>query len=218
VAPDGFFADDITLSANGNTVVDGAENGSEFWDLDGFTITTGSETESFPNYYVAAKRSYVSWDKYLKTGPYNFGFPDKPDFVEHYAYQQGLLITYLDGSQADNNMNEHPGEGRSLNIDSRPVPINNTCGTTWRTRIQVYDAPFSKATANSMTLHCRGRASYVRGQAGQPVFDDRKKWWYAEQANQGVKVPVNGVKIAVTSETALNTTVRVSSTPLTAPK
>ncbi|CAN5422171.1 immune inhibitor A [soil metagenome] len=211
VALDGFFADDITLTAGAKSFVDGAENGPAGWGVDGFRITTGTEQAAYPNYYVAAKRSAVSYDKYLKTGPYNFGFPDRPNFVEHYAYQDGLLITYLDGSQSDNNTNEHPGEGRNLNIDSRPVPINNICGTTWRTRIQVYDAPFSKKKSDSMTLHCNGRASYVRGQAGQPVFDDSKTWWYASQPNQGVKVPKNGVKIAVTGENANTTTVKVSS-------
>ena len=212
VALDGFFADDITLTGNGNSVTDGAENGTDFWDVDGFRITTGTEQGAYPNYYLAARRSPVSYDQYLKTGPYNFGFPDRPNWVEHYAYQDGILLTYLDGSQADNNTNEHPGEGRSLNIDSHPVPINNTCGTTWRTRIQIYDAPFSKKKADSMTLHCDGRASYVRGQAGQPVFDDSKTWWYAAQPEQGVKVPKNGVKIAVTAEAANTTTVKVSST------
>ena len=37
----------------------------------------------------------MAFDKYLKTGPYNFGFPSKPDFVEHFPYQDGLLISLL---------------------------------------------------------------------------------------------------------------------------
>ena len=213
VALDGFFADEISATADGATLfTDGAESGDDGWTVDGFVTTTGTEQNAYPNYYLAASRSYVGNDQYLKTGPYNFGFPDKPDYVEHYAYQTGLLLTYLDGSQADNNVSEHPGEGRELNVDSRPVPINNTCGTTWRPRIQVYDAPFTKKTADSMTLHCAGRASLVRGQKGQTVFDDRKTWWYASRPDAGVKVPKNGVRIAVTDERGDSTTVRVSAT------
>lgn len=50
-------------------------------------------TQLFDNYYIASNRSYVSFDQYLKTGPYNFGFLNtKPDWVEHFPYQQGLLI------------------------------------------------------------------------------------------------------------------------------
>ena len=42
----------------------------------------------------------MSYDQYLKTGPYNFGFADKPDLVEHFPYQDGLLVTYWDTSHA----------------------------------------------------------------------------------------------------------------------
>ncbi len=34
-----------------------------------------------------------------------------PDYVDHFAYQDGLLIHYWDTSQADNNTGLHPGEG-----------------------------------------------------------------------------------------------------------
>ena len=211
VAPDGFFADDVTLDIGGWPATDGFETGGGGV-ADGFKVTTGQETGSYVNYYVAAKRSYVSYDQYLQTGPYNFGFPDRPDWVEHYAYQTGLLITYADGSQSDNWVSDHPGEGRNLNIDSRPQPIANMCGDLWRTRIQVYDAPFTTRRADSMTLHCNGRESYVRGQPGNPVFDDRQAWWSEEKPDHGVKVPVNGVRIEVLAENADRTRVQVSST------
>ena len=32
-------------------------------------------TTAYDNYYIASYRAYVSYDQYLKTGPYNFGFP-----------------------------------------------------------------------------------------------------------------------------------------------
>ena len=103
-----------------------------------------SDTDLFDNYYIAGNRSYVSYDKYLKTGPYFFGYPNtRPDYVDHYAYQEGLLISYWDTSQADNNTHAHPGEGRNLYIDAHPRPIYNLTGNPWRARVQVYDAPFS---------------------------------------------------------------------------
>ena len=37
----------------------------------------------------------MSYDQYLKTGPYYFGYANtRPDYVDHYAYQEGLLISY----------------------------------------------------------------------------------------------------------------------------
>jgi immune inhibitor A len=80
VAPDGFFADEVSVVADEAPVfTSGAEEGDEGWNLD--------------NYYIASHRSFVSYDRYLKTGPYNFGFLNtRPDRVEHFSYEQGLLM------------------------------------------------------------------------------------------------------------------------------
>jgi hypothetical protein len=36
------------------------------------------------NSKIASHRSYVSYDRYLRTGPYNFGFAAKPNWAEHF--------------------------------------------------------------------------------------------------------------------------------------
>ncbi len=180
------------------------------FDLDGFRILGATTTEQFDNYYVMGHRSYVSFDKYLLTGPYNFGFANtKPDWVEHYKYGHGLLISYWDTSMQDNNTSLHPGSGRNLPIDANPAPITNIAtGAPWRARIQVYDAPFSLHKADSMTLHTNGVPSYIRGQAAKPLFDDTKKYWYAELPNHGVKLPAVGVKVKVLEEEGTSLKVR----------
>ena len=203
VAEAGLFVDDLTVKAGSETLLtDGAEDGGPAWTYDGFSIVGASSTELFDNYYIAGHRSYVSYDKYLKTGPYNFGFTNtKPDFVEHYSYGHGLLISYWDTSQQDNNTNVHPGTGRNLIIDANPAPITNiVTGAPWRARVQMYDAPFSKHKADSFTLHTNGKPSYIRGQSAKPVFDDTKKYWFSELPNHGVKLPAAGVKVRVLQE------------------
>ncbi|MEU4218274.1 immune inhibitor A domain-containing protein [Actinoplanes sp. NPDC026623] len=211
VSEGGFFGDDVTITADGATVLaDGAE-GATTWTLSGFSIVGATSTATFDNFYIAGHRSYVSYDKYLKTGPYFFGYlPAKPDYVDHYAYQEGLLISYWDTSQVDNNTNVHPGTGRNLYIDSRPAPFYNIEGLPWRARIQVYDAPFSLKKADSFTLHINGKASYIRGQAAQPLFDDTKKYFYTELPNQGVKLPAVGVKIKVVDVNGTSLKVKIS--------
>jgi immune inhibitor A len=170
---------------------------------------------------VSAARSaqYVSYDRYLKTGPYNFGTPSKPYFVEHFPYQDGLLISYWDTSFSDNNESEHPGQGEVLPIDSHPAPIYRLDGKPWRGRIQTYDAPFSLQKADSFTLHAQetGRASYIRGQAAQPVFDDRRQYWYPQLPTVGVKVPNAGVRMRVLSQNGTSMRVRIDSTKPAAP-
>ncbi len=214
VAEQGLFLDDIKVVADGTTVLeDGAEgsahDGGPDWTFDGFSVVGASTQKAYDNYYIAGHRSYVRYDKYLKTGPYNFGWANtKPDWVEHYKYGHGLLLSYWDTSQADNNTNEHPGEGRNMIIDANPSPITNIAtGAPWRARVQMYDAPFSLHTADSMTLHTNGKPSLIRGQDAKPLFNDTKKYWYSELPNHGVKLPGVGVKIQVLTEEG--TTMRV---------
>ncbi len=211
VAEQGLFLDDLKVVADGTTVLDdGAEDGGAAWTFNGFSIVGATTDQAYGNYYIAGHRSYVSYDKYLQTGPYNFGFANtKPDFVEHYKYGHGLLISYWDTSQADNNTSRHPGMGRNLIIDANPAPIINIAtGSPWRARIQMYDAPFSLHKADSMTLHTNGQPSYIRGQEAQPVFKDTEKYWYSQLPNHGVKLPGVGVKIKVLEEDGTSMKVR----------
>jgi immune inhibitor A len=211
VAPDGFFADEIVATADGAPLfTSGAEDGDEGWELDGFRSTTGTETADFDNYYIASHRSFVSFDQYLRTGPYNFGWlPDRPDWAEHFSYEQGLLVSYWDTSQTDNNTSEHIGQGEILVIDAHPRPIMNLAGAPWRSRIQVYDAPFSLNRPRSFTLHINGRASYIRGAEAQPLFDDTRQYLYPELPQAGVTLPAVGVRIRVLSEDGTSMRIRV---------
>ncbi|WP_111768526.1 immune inhibitor A domain-containing protein [Nakamurella deserti] len=211
--PAGIFVDDIAVTSGDATLLtDDAETSPNGWTLDGFSTVGSVATELFDNYYIAGYRSYVSYDRYLETGPYNYGFgPAKPDFVEHYAYQEGLLISYWDTSQSDNNVSEHPGEGLNLYIDSRPETLYRLDGLPWRTRVQLYDAPFTKAKADSFTLHIAGRPSYIRGVKGNPTFDDTRDYFDPELPNHGVKVAGAGVTIKVLNEKDNGATIRLGS-------
>ncbi|MEU5721372.1 immune inhibitor A domain-containing protein [Micromonospora sp. NPDC047738] len=208
----GFFGDAITVTAGGQTLLsDGAENGAGDWALKGWSIAEETYTRDFANYYIAGNRSYVSYDKYLKTGPYYFGYLNsRPDWVDHYAYQQGLLISYWNLRWADNDTFAHPGEGRNMIIDAHPRPIYNLTGNPWRARVQVYDAPFSLKQADSFTLHINSQPQYIRGQDAQPLFDDTKQYWFPELPNHGVKLPATGTKIKVLKQNGTSMKVQFS--------
>ncbi|KOV81591.1 protease [Nocardia sp. NRRL S-836] len=211
-APQGFFADAITVVADGTPVLtDGAETAGT-WTTRGFRTTEGKETKAFDQFYIASNRTYESYGQYNRTGPYRYGFPDKPDLVEHFPYQDGLLVSLWNTSYLDNNVSEHPGEGLILPIDANPAPLYNIEGQRWSPTIGGYDAPFSLQKSDSFTLHVNGKASYVRGQAAQPVFDDTRQFWFAEQPNAGVKLPAVGVGLRVTKQSGTSMTVKLFKT------
>ncbi|MEU5696476.1 immune inhibitor A domain-containing protein [Actinosynnema sp. NPDC020468] len=212
LALQGFFADEITVTADGAPLfTDGAETGTG-WTLKNFRATGGSETKAFDQFYIASNRTYESYGKYNKTGPYRYSFPDKPRWVEHFPYQDGLLVSLWDTAYLDNNTSEHQGEGLILPIDANPAPIYNLDGQPWPATVAGYDAPFGLQKSDSFTLHVNGKASYVRGQAPRPTFDDTKQYWYAETPNTGVKLPAVGVGLKVLSQAGTSLKVKLYKT------
>ena len=210
-APSGIFLDDIKLVAGTTTVfADGAESGANGWTAKGFSIVGSTSTQSFPQYYLASNRTYTSFDRYLETGPYDFGYgPALPDKVDHFPYQDGLQVTYWDTSYADNNVSVHPGNGEILVVDAHPTPISRIDGKLWRARVQIYDATFGRQKADSFTLHVNGTPSYVRGQAAVPTFDDTRSYFRTAAPLSGVRVANAGVTLTVQKQKGTSMRVRL---------
>jgi immune inhibitor A len=207
--PDGLFIDDIAIAATGFS--DGAESLDPGWTMDGFSIVESSVTQMFDQFYIAGHRSFVSFDKYLKTGPYYFGYLNtKPDFVDHYSYQQGLLISYWDTSYSDNDTFAHPGSGRNMYIDAHPQTMYRSDAVAWRARVQVYDAPFGLSKTDKVKIHHNSVLETINSQNGQSLFDDTKTYWYATLPNHGVILPAVGVKIRVLSVSGTSMKIRVN--------
>ncbi len=112
------------------------------WTFAGFSQTTGTITQSFFNAYFAEYRNYRGYDDGLRTGPYNFGFLNNPslgNWVEHFPYQDGLLVWYYDTSFADNNVGDNCASGRCgglfLPVDAHPdLLLRPDNGKVWRPR------------------------------------------------------------------------------------
>ena len=208
VAEDGFRVDAVA--------VDGAPVTA--WTLDGFTTTTGTTTKTHFNAYIGENRTYSGYDTALRTGPYNFGDPSKPDWAERLPYQDGLLVSYWNAQYTTNNVGSHPGGGEVLPVDAHPAltyePTDDegddrTNGESWRPRIQSMDSTFGLEKTDKITLHDpdTGKAGTYGGLPAVPVFDDTKDWYVAagEQPDAngwaGVDVPNTGTKIRVVSTT-----------------
>ncbi len=211
----GIAIDNIAITGQ---PVDGAESDAGWAfdsnsDTQGFHVTTGSETFQYTNYYVLENRQYIGYDKGLKTGPYNFGFPEAPNLVEHFPYQDGLLVWYWDNSFIDNNVGDHPGGGLILPVDAHPAINHWTNGQQMRPRLNSYDSTFTTTATDSITVHdpASGVAATIPSHGANPVFDDSKSYWVAsdpsDAANNGryqaswnsVKVPNTGTVVRVKS-------------------
>jgi immune inhibitor A len=206
----GAVIDNIAISGQ---PVDGAETDAG-WTFAGFSrIENGIGVTQHFNAYVAENRGYRGYDTSLKTA-YNFGFLNtKPDWVEFFSYQDGLLISYWDSSQTNNNVGDHPGEGLILPVDAHPTfhHAADGSGALLRPRILSFDSTFSKQNTKAITVNINSKPTTIPSQQGVDTFDDTKDWWFdADQHGAtgshpgryqpgwyGVKVPKTGTTVSI---------------------
>jgi immune inhibitor A len=212
VSNPGFFVDDIAITGQ---ALDDAETEAG-WDYAGFIRTGSTVSLSFFNAYFAEFRTYRGYDDGLRTGPYNFGFLDNPDlqnWVEHFPYQDGLLVWYYDTSFADNNVGDNCLSGRCgglfLPVDAHPeLMLRPDNGLVWRPRIQSYDSTFGLQSTDVICLHASSIEQCYGGLPANPKFDDTQSYWFAPDPSIGhfgwasVPLPGFGVTIRVKSVSA----------------
>ncbi|HEY5434554.1 MAG TPA: immune inhibitor A domain-containing protein [Candidatus Limnocylindrales bacterium] len=212
----GFMADDISVTGS---PTDGAETdaGWTYAPTTGFHVTTGTESALFNQYYVAEYRTYMGYDSTLKVGPYFFGYLNNPalqNYVDHFPYQDGLLINYWDTSQANNQTAVHPGKGLLLPIDAHFTALRNVNGAVWRNRIQTYDSTFTLDKTDALNnLHVNSVLSPIPSLKAVPVFDDRTLYWDPANPQGSVKNPNTGTQIRITGMSALNSFMQVEVRP-----
>ena len=235
----GAFLDDIVIKNGGTTLfTDDVESGANGWTADGgFKISNGSEQVIGDRYYIAENRRYVGYDAGLEVGPYQFSFAlTDPDKVEHFAFEDGLLVWVVDESYVDNDNSQHTGRGIALPVDARPAPFAYADGTRPSNRRQPFDATFGlqavpagpTADPEGGTLPCAGlHKQYVGGTKKAPVlayycawptaaeraaiatFNDsgENAYWTSLNPQNSVKTAGTGLKIEVTAQRSNGTTV-----------
>jgi immune inhibitor A len=220
----GAFLDKIAIGAGtAYSFTDGAEAGPNGWTAQGWTISTGTESKSSPRYYLLENRQYVGYDATLKTGPYQFSEAvTRPNWVERFPFQDGMLVWYVDGSYADNNVSAHPGAGSAMVVDARPLSFTYADGTRPSNRRQPFDATFGLDPVDPVCLHKQAADSSPAGYttyeacakdlAAMPTFDDSNPtaYWSAVNPQNSVKVAGHGVTATVTGASGGVLTVAVT--------
>jgi immune inhibitor A len=211
---DGFMVDNIQITGY---PLDGAETDAG-WTFTGFRVTTGTEDKLYNQYYVLENRTYLGYDAGLKVGPYYFGYLNNPllgNWVDHFPYQDGLLINYWDTSQPDNNTGLHPGQGLLLPIDAHPKALLRCGGPAiWRNRIQTYDSTFTLTPTDGIpNIHQNSVLCPVPSLPAVKVFDDRKTWYDPANPLGSVITPNTGTLIELRSISALDGFMQVQVRP-----
>jgi len=217
----GAFLDDISV----NGTVDDVESGTGAWTKSGlWQISTGTVSKTSPSYYLVENREYAGYDDTLRTGPYQFSEAYKrPDWVEFFKFQNGLLVWYVNHSVEDDNTSEHPGTGLSLPVDARPAPFSYPDGTRPSNRRQPFDATFGLEATDETCLHkqvvvgngpsqsIETVAACAESNPGIPTFDDSNPlaYWSSANPQNSVKVAGEGVTVTVTGDRGQDLTVKV---------
>ncbi|KRF30269.1 immune inhibitor A domain-containing protein [Nocardioides sp. Soil805] len=220
----GAFLDDVTVKGS-TTFTDGAESGTNGWDAKGWTISTGTDVTNAKRYYLIENRQYVGYDATLQQGPYQFSNGlTKPNWVEFFPFQDGMLVWYVDESYTDNNVSAHPGAGAAMVVDATPNSLTYPDGSSPSNRREPFDATFGLDIVDRVCLHkevaggtrqaptVETLEACAGGVKQKATFDDTNPTAYYDAAapQNSVKVAGVGVKATVTGDDGTFLTVAVS--------
>ncbi|MGY6038423.1 immune inhibitor A domain-containing protein [Aeromonas sp. AE23HZ002T15] len=190
VAENGLFVDELQVTADGETLLsDGAEGHSAFT-LAGFVQSNGKEAKD--HYYLAEWRNHAGVDKGLA----HINVAD-----QLMRYEPGLLLWYVDNSQSNNWVGQHPGEGFLGVVDGDQRTLHWSDGAVAGTRYQIHDATFSLGFQRPLDLtHPSGSLLRDFWIAPNRVFKDSRSYQSEAIPDAGRLLPEYGLKISVTGQ------------------
>nr|WP_207308581.1 immune inhibitor A domain-containing protein [Bacillus timonensis] len=196
---DGFFADNVKVTADGNEVFsDGAEGEPKF-SLDGFVKHDGKYTS--PHYYLLEWRSHNGVDVGLKNIRRGASLM---------SYDPGLVVWYVDESYDNNWTGVHPGDGFLGVVDADQHAVSWSDKNIGSTRYQLHDAAFSLDKTEKMFLDYPGQFTMKDNFTQRtPLFDDSADYSNPGLVDAGRNIPEYGLKFRVVGQSADGTVGKV---------
>lgn len=179
-------------------------------------VRNDGSIRTYSHYYIAEFRQYRGYDSTLEVGPYNWGFQDNPvlaNWVEHFPYQDGLLISYWNTEERNNQTRRHPGEGLLLPVDAHPTAMIRPDGGVWRNRIQTFDSTFTLDPTDALTLHWDSVEDFYPSLPAVSMFDDSLSYYDELNPQGSVIVPNTGTQIRIQSISAQNSFMQIQVRP-----
>jgi immune inhibitor A len=198
---DGFFADNVRVTADGSEVFfDGAEGELQFT-LDGFEKHDGKYTTD--HYYLLEWRSHNGVDAGLN-------HVRRGDSLM--SYDKGLVVWYVDESYDDNWTGIHPGDGflGVVDADQQTVLFNDK--SVANSRFQMHDAAFSLNKSEKLFVDYTsllGKTVKDNFTQRTALFDDSADYSNPGLVDAGRNVPKYGLKFRVVGESADGTVGKV---------
>jgi immune inhibitor A len=191
----GFFADNIKVIADGQTLVDdGAESATPTFTLNGFTKMDGNKLTN--HYYLLEWRSHNGVDQglgHIKRGQ------------SLLSYDGGLVVWYVDDSFTDNWTGDHPGKGFLGVVDAHlgqdlQFLLSNGKTAEASTRFHIADAAFGlDPTSGLNVVYPDVQTLVAPSQNAVSLFNDSNSFLNTfmpdagrDLGNFGLKVRVNG--------------------------
>ena len=117
------FIDDIAVTVDGVASGRRRRERCRLVDRQGLLDHRRHDDKQVQDVYYAGDRVYSGYDETLRPGPTTSLSTTKPDWVERFPYQNGMLVWFANGEYSNNNTSSHPGAGEVLPVDARPAPI-----------------------------------------------------------------------------------------------
>jgi immune inhibitor A len=198
---EGFFADNVTVTADGSEVFsDGAEGEPKFT-LDGFEKHDGKYTTD--HYYLLEWRSHNGVDaglNHIRRGN------------SLMSYDKGLVVWYVDESYDNNWTGAHPGDGFLGVVDADQHSMSWSDKAVASSRYQLHDAAFGLSKTEKMALDYMdllGVTMKDNFTQRNPLFNDSADYTNPGLVDSGRNITSYGLKFRVVGESADGTVGKV---------
>ncbi|MEH7275633.1 immune inhibitor A domain-containing protein [Neobacillus vireti] len=197
---EGFFVDNIKVTADGSEVFfDGAEGDSKFT-LKDFIKHDGKITAA--HYYLLEWRSHNGLDAglaHIRRG------------ASLMSYDPGLVVWYVDETYGDNWTGVHPGDGFLGVVDADQHTVTRSDKSVAISRFQMHDATFGLNKTEKMFIDYSASGYTITDNFTQrnPLFDDSANYSNPGLVDSGRNVPHYGLKFRVEGESADGTVGKV---------
>jgi immune inhibitor A len=193
----GFFADNVTVVADGQTIVeDGAETEPTSFTLNGFERFNGNKLMN--HYYLLEWRNHEGVDAGL-------GHIARGESLM--SYDGGLVVWYADDSYTDNWTGAHPGDGFLGVVDAHADTdlqwnIFDANPAQASTRYHLADAAFGLDKTSGLNLVYPTQTLEYASQRGVRLFDDSKSYSNSFMPDAGRNLQSYGLKTTVNGQAA----------------